>query len=129
MDGHVGVNAQGVRLSEAAALYEAFSEVYARLRRRNMTRAVGGNIIAAHGEGMVISASGANLGCLEPEELIHVTECREDDEYVRCHAPIEPFSETIMHWLIYTLPEKILEIYRPAAYELIHPFPPLRFKL
>ncbi len=55
---------------------------------------------------MVISESGANPGRLEPEELILVTECREDDEHVRCHGPIEPSLQTIMHWLIHTLPEK-----------------------
>ncbi len=117
MDGYVGVKFQAVRLSEApppevADLYEAFSAACERLRRHNMTPANGGNISARHGDGMVISASGANLGCLEPEELIYVTECREDDEHVCYHGPIHPSSESIMHWLIYSE--------RPEAGAIIH---------
>ncbi|MCP4693223.1 MAG: class II aldolase/adducin family protein [Desulfobacterales bacterium] len=117
MDGYVGVKFQAVRLSEAAppgaaALYEVFSEACARLRRHDMTPANGGNISIRHGDGMVISASGANLGCLEPEELIHVTECGEDDERVCYHGPIHPSSESIMHWLIYED--------RPEAGAIIH---------
>ncbi len=117
MDGYVGVKFQAVRLSDAAppgaaARYEAFSEVCAGLRRRDMTPANGGNISTRHGDGMVITASGSNLGRLEPGELIHVTECREDDEHVCYHGPIEPSSETIMHWLIYRE--------RPEAGAIIH---------
>ncbi len=108
MDGYVGDNVQAVRLSDAAARMRRFPRPAPGCSGalRDMIPANGGNISASHGDGMVISAPGANPDCLEPKELIHVTGSLEDDEHVRCHGSIESSAETIMHWLIHTLLEK-----------------------
>jgi L-fuculose-phosphate aldolase len=87
MHGYIGVKFQADKLSEGlpfedADLYLAFKRTCDRLEAYDMTPANGGNVSIRHGNGLLISASGSNLGCLEKNELTFS-------------------SESIMHWLIY----------------------------
>jgi L-fuculose-phosphate aldolase len=77
-----------------------------------MTPANGGNVSIRHGNGLLISASGSNLGCLEKNELTFLKHCDEAAECVTYHGWLKPSSESIMHWLIYQN--------RPEAQAIIH---------
>lgn len=117
MDGYVGVKFDAVRISpdqpsEAVRLFPLFQEACNELNKYGMTPANGGNISLRLGNGIVISSSGSNLGCIEKEELVFVESCDADKKRVLYHGPLKPSSETIMHWLIYRE--------RPEADALIH---------
>jgi len=77
-----------------------------------MTPANGGNVSTRFGEGFFISAAGCNLGCVEENELIFVERCDVEAECVLYDGPMEPSSESVMHWLIYGN--------RPEAQAIIH---------
>jgi len=106
MEGYVGVKFHAERLSEELPpgvfdLYDAFARNCGRLREHGMTPANGGNLSIRHGDGFVISSSGCNLGCIEQEELIFVERCDLESEHAWYRGPINPSSETFMHWLIF----------------------------
>lgn len=117
LDGYMGVKFQAIQCSdelppEAADLYVLFKRTCDRLKTHHMTPANAGNSSIRHGDGLLISASGSNLGCLEKNELPFVEHCDLEAERVYYQGPIEPSSESIMHWLIYQN--------RPEARAIIH---------
>ena len=106
LNGYVGVKFQTIQQSnelrpEVADLYAVFKRTCDRLKAHDMTPANAGNLSMRFGDGFFISASGANLGCIEEDELILVERCDVEVECVVYHGPTEPSSESIMHWLIY----------------------------
>jgi hypothetical protein len=106
LEGYVGVKFQPIQGSdklrpEVADLYVVFKRTCDRLKAHHMTPANAGNLSIRLGDGFLISASGANLGCIEENELILVKGCDLEGECVVYHGPMEPSSESIMHWLIY----------------------------
>ncbi len=106
LNGYVGVKFRAVHcyqemLPEAEGLYEGFKATGDRLSGYDMTPANGGNLSIRHGEGFVVTAAGCNLGCIEKDELIFVEQCDLASEEVFFRGPVDPSSESIMHWLIY----------------------------
>jgi len=106
MDGYVGVKFKSLQRSTELPIsvndyYIQFKQNCDRLKNYNMTPENGGNVSIRHENGFIISASGANLGSIEKEELIFVEQCDVEDEFVIYHGEIKPSSESIMHWLIY----------------------------
>ncbi len=107
LDGYVGVKYRGVCTShempaKCSELYELFRRCGDRLGEHNMTPANGGNLSTRCDENdMVITASGCNLGFIEPEEMALVTMCSLETESVTYEGPIAPSSEAMLHWLIY----------------------------
>ena len=117
LEGYVGVKFQPIQRSgklrpEVADLYVVFKRTCDRLKAHDMTPANAGNLSIRFGDGFFISASGANLGSIEEKELIFVERCDVKAECVVYHGPMEPSSESIMHWLIYRN--------RPKAQAIIH---------
>jgi L-fuculose-phosphate aldolase len=117
LEGYVGVKFQPIQRSdklrpEVADLYVVFKRTCDRLKAHDMTPANAGNLSIRFGDGFFISASGANLGCIEENELILVERCDVEGECVVYRGPMEPSSESIMHWLIYRN--------RPEAEAIIH---------
>jgi L-fuculose-phosphate aldolase len=117
LDGYVGVKFKPVPssrklLPEAEGLYEVFRSTGGRLMNYGMAPANGGNLSIRHGKGFFVTAAGCNLGCIETDELIFVEHCDLDSEEVLYRGPVEPSSESIMHWLIYRN--------RPQARAIIH---------
>ena len=117
MDGYVGVKFRAIQCSEEAppetsGFYTLFKRICDRLKVHDMTPANAGNLSIRYRDGLIITASGSNLGNFEENELIFVKKCRVEDELVLYHGPIKPSSESIMHWLIYKK--------RPEAAAVIH---------
>jgi L-fuculose-phosphate aldolase len=117
LEGYGGVKFQPIQRSgklrpEVAGLYVLFKRTCDRLKVHDMTPANAGNLSIRLGDGFFISASGSNLGFIEEKELIFVERCDVKAECVVYHGPMEPSSESIMHWLIYRN--------RPEAQAIIH---------
>lgn len=117
MDGYVGVKFRAIQCSEevppeTSGFYTLFKRICDRLKVHDMTPANAGNLSIRYRDGLIITASGSNLGNFEENELIFVKKCRMEDELVLYHGPIKPSSESIMHWLIYKK--------RPEAAAVIH---------
>jgi len=117
MDGYVGVKFRAIQCSEevppeTSGFYTLFKRICDRLKVHDMTPANAGNLSIRHRDGLIITASGSNLGNFEENELIFVKKCRVEDELVLYHGPIKPSSESIMHWLIYKK--------RPETEAIIH---------
>ena len=117
MDGYVGVKFRAIQCSEevppeTSGFYTLFKRICDRLKVHDMTPANAGNLSIRYRDGLIITASGSNLGNFEENELIFVKKCRVEDELVLYHGPIKPSSESIMHWLIYKK--------RPEAAAVIH---------
>lgn len=106
LDGYIGVKFEAIQSSEelprkTTDLYPVFSRTCDRLKAHNMTPTNAGNLSIRCTGGLIISASGCNLGCIEQEELIFVEHCDAEAKHVLYRGPIKPSSESIMHWLIY----------------------------
>lgn len=106
LEGYIGVKFQSIQWSdklrpEVADLYVVFKRTCDRLKAHDMTSANAGNLSTRFGDGFFISASGSNLGGIEENELILVEGCDVEAQRVLYHGPMEPSSESIMHWLIY----------------------------
>jgi len=117
LDGYIGVKFKALQRSdelrpEAEDLYRVFKHTCDLLKAHHMTPANGGNVSTRFGEGFFISAAGCNLGCVEENELIFVERCDVEAECVLYDGPMEPSSESVMHWLIYGN--------RPEAQAIIH---------
>lgn len=117
MEGYVGVKFNAVQRAKRApfdvrAFYPAFRRVCERLKENDMTCANAGNLSVRHQDGLIVTSTGSNLGCLEKNELVFIDQCNADEEKVFYYGPIKPSSETIMHWLIYQK--------RPEALAIIH---------
>jgi len=106
LDGYMGVKFEAIQSSEelpheTTDLYRVFKRTCDRLKTHNMTPANAGNLSIRYTDGLIISASGCNLGCIEQDELIFVEHCGAETKRVLYRGPIKPSSESIMHWLIY----------------------------
>ncbi|MFH1586809.1 MAG: class II aldolase/adducin family protein [Candidatus Diapherotrites archaeon] len=60
-----------------------------------------GNLSFRGGKGMIITASGNNLGNCSENELVEVIECEIENFSVKVVGLSEPSSETFIHWEIY----------------------------
>lgn len=70
LEGYVGVKFQAIQCSdrlpsEVEDLYGQFKSICDRLKAHGMTPAYAGNVSTRYGKGLVITASGSNLGSLE----------------------------------------------------------------
>lgn len=105
MEGYVGVKFKAVQLSSdmslvAKNLFSPFKKSACLLKEYGMTPKNGGNISLKRGNGMIITTSGANLGCLEENEIVFVRRCSVQDRTVAYHGLNLPSSESFMHHLI-----------------------------
>lgn len=67
-----------------------------------------GNASFRTDEGMIITASGANLGQLKQEDLVEVVSCDFDQFNCGYCGTQKPSSETILHHIVYqTLPQGV----------------------
>ncbi len=105
LEGYIGVKfeahcVQSTVPESVAELYETFRSSGERLDRYGMAPANGGNMSLRLEDGFVVTASGTNLGIIEPEELIWVQKCDVDNKSVHYRGSIKPSSETILHYLV-----------------------------
>ena len=105
LDGYIGVKFEAHCVQSAvpqsvADLYDTFRTSGERLDRYGMAPANGGNMSLRLEDGFVVTASGANLGIIEPDELIWVQKCDVDNKSVHYRGSIKPSSETILHYLV-----------------------------
>jgi L-fuculose-phosphate aldolase len=122
LDGYVGVKfeahcVQTTVPQKVAECYETFRTSGERLSRYGMAPANGGNMSARLEEGFVVTASGCNLGVIEPDELIWVQKCDVENETVHYCGSLKPSSESILHHLV-------LEA-RPDAGAVVHAHDPV----
>ncbi len=122
LQGYVGVKFHPQRIPgpvppELAALYPRFRRAGERLDAHGMAPANGGNMSVRLGPGLVVTASGSNLGILEPQELVWVASADPERELVRHRGSVLPSSEAIMHWLVLQA--------RPQAQAVVHAHDPL----
>jgi ribulose-5-phosphate 4-epimerase/fuculose-1-phosphate aldolase len=106
LNGYIGIKFEAIQRSEelpceTTDLYRVFKRTCDRLKAHNMTAANAGNLSIRYTDGLIISASGCNLGRIEQDELIFVEHCDAGTKRVLYRGPIKPSSESIMHWLIY----------------------------
>lgn len=106
MEGYVGVKFKAVQLSSDMSLvvknlFLLFKKSTRLLKEYGMTPKNGGNISLKRGNGMIITTSGANLGCLGEDEIVFVRRCSVKDRTVEYNGPNLPSSESFMHHLIY----------------------------
>lgn len=106
MEGYIGIKFNAIQRSKeplpgTSGFYSEFKCVCERLRAKDMTYANAGNLSVRYQNGLIITSTGSNLGCLEKDELVYVEQCHVSDEKVFYYGPTKPSSETIMHWLIY----------------------------
>lgn len=117
MNGYVGVKFRAIQRAvnppfETRGFYDNFRQTCEQLKAEQMTPANGGNLSVRRGSGFFISASGANLGCIEEDELVFVAECDPKEARVVYEGHLLPSSESLRHWLIYQD--------RPEAEAIIH---------
>lgn len=108
MDGYEGVKFKAIQLSSdmplvVKALFSIFNHSAQQLKKYGMTPQNGGNISLKMVDGMVITSSGSNLGCMEEDEISYVRKCSVEDRVVEYDGSNVPSSETFMHYLIYQL--------------------------
>lgn len=106
MEGYVGVKFKAVQLSSEISLvvknhFPPFKGSARLLKEYGMTPKNGGNISLKRGNGMIITTSGANLGCLEQDEIVFVRRCSVKDRTVEYNGANPPSSESFLHYLIY----------------------------
>jgi len=70
-------------------------------KKEVLAKGTTGNISLREPEGMIISATGAGLNSLKPDNLVEVVGIDENKKKVYCKGSVKPSSESIMHWLIY----------------------------
>ncbi len=121
LEGYVGVKftpeCAGVRPpAGAAALIEGLCAAGRRLAVHGMAPLNGGNMSVRLGKGFVVTASGSNLGILEPDELVYVEACDVAEQRVRYRGPRLPSSEAILHHMVLQA--------RPHAVAVVHAHDP-----
>ncbi len=117
LDGYVGVKFEPQRLPEPApeeltSLWPHFRLAGKVLGSHGMAPLNGGNMSARLGQGFVVTASGSNLGILEPDELVYVDSADPVTGLVCFRGPGLPSSEAIMHAMVLRA--------RPEAMAVIH---------
>jgi ribulose-5-phosphate 4-epimerase/fuculose-1-phosphate aldolase len=106
MEDYVGVKFETLRMGseirpDLKDVFPHFSRNGQRLRRFGMTPKNAGNMSVRAADGMVITASGANLGSIEDREIVYVQRCSVEDRMVEYVGQSLPSSETFMHFLVY----------------------------
>ncbi len=76
----------------------------------------GGNMSLRLGAGFAVTASGSNLGIIQPDELVYVDSADPGAGPVRYRGPRLPSSEAIMHGMVLAA--------RPAANAVVHAHDP-----
>lgn len=115
MEGYVGVKFDAVCLGKnlpetSGEFIQTFRENGAKLLEYNMAPANGGNMSTRLDTGFLITASGANLGCIEDDEVVLVEDFFIEEKRVTYRGPIPPSSETFLHGLLYRENEKIQSV-------------------
>ncbi len=121
LDGYVGVKFQHEQVGEplpacVEALVVRFVQAGQRLASHGMAPLNGGNMCVRLDTGFVVTASGSNLGIIEPDEAVYVDGFDVTAGLVRYRGPKLPSSEAIMHGVI-------LEA-RPRAMAVVHAHDP-----
>jgi len=121
MEDYVGVKFETLRLGseirpDLKDVFPHFSRNGQRLRRFGMTPKNAGNMSVKVADGMVITASGTNLGSIEDTEIVYVQRCSVEDRMVEYVGPNLPSSETFLHFLVYRS--------RPEARAIVHAHDP-----
>ena len=121
MEDYVGVKFETLRLGseirpDLKDVFLHFSRNGQRLRRFGMTPKNAGNMSVKVADGMVITASGTNLGSIEDTEIVYVQRCSVEDRMVEYVGPNLPSSETFLHFLVYRS--------RPEARAIVHAHDP-----
>ena len=121
MDGYMGVKFETIerapRLPDfCLGLFSDFEASALRLRKHGMTPKNGGNMSLRLDRGFVITASGCNLGLIDPDEVIFVEGFSLEEKRVVYAGPRKPSSETFLHALIYR--------HREAARAVVHAHDP-----
>lgn len=121
LDGYVGVKFETERVEIPApagvyALVRRMVQAGQHLGMHGMAPLNGGNMSVRLGTGFVVTASGSNLGIIEPDELVYVDGFDVDAGVVRYRGPKLPSSEAIMHGLILQA--------RPEAAAVVHAHDP-----
>lgn len=106
MDGYVGVKFKTILLYTEVTfntdeIFSLFQKKCKLLKRHGMTQQNAGNISVRHGEGLIITTSGSNLGSLEWNEIVYVRKCSIEDSTVEYMGSNVPSSESFMHFMIY----------------------------
>jgi L-fuculose-phosphate aldolase len=122
MEGYVGVKFDTRRLEseirpDLKDVLPHFSRNGQRLRRFGMTPKNAGNMSVSVADGMVITASGSNLGSIEDTDMVYVHRCSVEDTMVEYEGPSLPSSETFLHFLVYRS--------RPEAKAIVHAHDPV----
>ncbi len=117
MDGYVGVKFEAIRLDEEPpngfdGLFPLFKECADLASKHGMVPQNAGNFSMRFGDGMAITASGANLEVLEKGEVVFVRKCSVEALKVTYIGERKPTSETLLHYLILQC--------RPDANALVH---------
>ena len=121
MDGYVGVKFETERVDDpipagVSALVRRMVQAGQHLAMHGMAPLNGGNMSVRLGEGFVVTASGSNLGVIEPDELVYVDGFEVDAGLVRYRGLELPSSEAIMHGLVLQA--------RPEAAAVVHAHDP-----
>ena len=106
MEGYVGVKFETLRLGseiqpDLKDISHHFLRNGQRLKRFGMTPKNAGNMSVRTGDGMMITASGANLGSIEDTDIVYVQRCSVEDRMVTYVGSSLPSSETFLHFLVY----------------------------
>ncbi len=117
MPGYTGVKFECVRLDEDFPkgfhkLFPLFKECADFAAKHGMVPQNAGNFSMKFADGIVITASGANLEMLEEEEIAYVTYCSVDEMKLKYIGTKEPSSESLLHYLILQC--------RPDATAVVH---------
>ena len=105
MNGYTGVKFEAIRLDEEAphgfdALFPLFKKCADFVSKHGMVPQNAGNFSMWFADGMAITASEANLGVLEKEEVVYVPYCSVEEMKVKYVGTRKPSSETLLHYLI-----------------------------
>ncbi len=121
LDGYVGVKFEHERVEAPApegleALVPRFALAGKVLGGHGMAPLNGGNMSVRWGEGLVVTASGCNLGIVQPDELVYVDSAEPAHGRVRYRGDKLPSSEAILHAMVLAA--------RPRAGAVVHAHDP-----
>jgi L-fuculose-phosphate aldolase len=121
LEGYVGVKFEHEQVpsctpAAVAGLVPHFVMAGRVLASHGMAPLNGGNMSLRQGRGLVVTASGCNLGLIEPAELVFVDSAEPSTSLVRYRGVALPSSEAIMHAMVLAA--------RPEAMAVVHAHDP-----
>ncbi len=124
MDGYIGVKYKPILIEpnvpfDISAVFAAFEKNCQRLKQHGMTPQNAGNISVRQNRGFIITASGSNLGNLEPAELVYVDACSTVEGVVRYMGSALPSSEAFMHSRIYACGTEVQAVVHAHDHETL----------